>query len=200
MRAKTRDDLGLAITMLDSDRLRQWADKIDTHGDDISADRRFVSEQLRAVAGRIEATVREVGTLREMAGIHPAEPTPPADRPETLEEQLREQAAKGNGDLYAEAADTIAALRAELAEARKERDAAHAHACENSLEERGLRAELAKVAGCDGNCSCAIGSRHSWLVAYSDTRVKLEAAEAALASARAELETEKKRSLKRGNY
>jgi hypothetical protein len=60
LREKTRDDLGLAITMLDSDRLRQWAEKLDTHGSDIShwADRRFVSEQLRAVAGRIEATVR----------------------------------------------------------------------------------------------------------------------------------------------
>lgn len=77
LRKKTRDDLGLAITMLDSDRLRQWADKLDTHGSDIShwGDRRFVSEQLRAVAGRIEATVREVGTLRELAGIHPTDGT-----------------------------------------------------------------------------------------------------------------------------
>lgn len=73
MRPKTRDDLGLALTMLDSDRLRQWAEKLDTYGSDIShwADRRFVSEQLRAVAGRIEDTVREVGTLRELAGIEP---------------------------------------------------------------------------------------------------------------------------------
>jgi hypothetical protein len=73
MRQKTRDDLGLALTMLDSDRLRQWAEKLDTYGSDIShwADRRFVIEQLRAVAGRIEATVREVGTLRGLAGIEP---------------------------------------------------------------------------------------------------------------------------------
>jgi len=80
MRRKTRDDLGLAITMLDSDRLRQWAEKLDTHGSDIShwADRRFVSEQLRAVAGRIEATVAEVGTLRELAMIDPAGATPSA--------------------------------------------------------------------------------------------------------------------------
>lgn len=71
MKPKTRDDLGLALTMLDSDRLRQWAEKIDTHGRDISngSDPRFVSEQLRAIAGRIEATVREVGTLRDMAGV-----------------------------------------------------------------------------------------------------------------------------------
>lgn len=74
LRQKTRGDLGLALTMLDSDRLRQWAEKLDTYGPDIShwADRRFVSEQLRAVAGRIEATVHEVGTLREMAGIDPS--------------------------------------------------------------------------------------------------------------------------------
>lgn len=71
MRRKTREDLGLALTMLDSDRLRQWAGKLDEFGSDVShwADRRFVSEQLRAIAGRIEATVREVGTLRELAGI-----------------------------------------------------------------------------------------------------------------------------------
>ncbi len=71
MRKKTRDDLGLAITMLDSDRLRQWAEKLEIHGNDISAwsSRAFVVEQLRAVAGRIEATVAEVGTLRELAGI-----------------------------------------------------------------------------------------------------------------------------------
>lgn len=74
MPRKTREDLGLAITCLDSDRLRQWAEKLDIHGPDVSnfADRRFVCEQLRAIAGRIEATVAEVGTLREMAGIHPA--------------------------------------------------------------------------------------------------------------------------------
>lgn len=73
MRHKTREDLGLAITFLDSDRLRKWAENLDAYGSDISdwADRRFVSEQLRAVAGRIEATVREVGTLRELAGICP---------------------------------------------------------------------------------------------------------------------------------
>jgi len=152
MRAKTRDDLGLAITMLDSDRLRQWADKIDTHGDDIShwADRRFVSEQLRAVAGRIEATVREVGTLREMAGIHPAEPTPPADRPTApcdgeceseltshghtpcrCDERARAAADRPNtlearlratlDTLDTEAADTLAALRAELEVVKAER-------------------------------------------------------------------------------
>lgn len=80
MRQKTRDDLGLALTMMDSDRLREWAEKLDTHGSDIShwADRRFVSEQLRAVAGRIEATVREVGTLRELAGIEALPPAPEA--------------------------------------------------------------------------------------------------------------------------
>jgi hypothetical protein len=73
MRQRTRADLGLALTMLDSDRLRQWAEKLDTYGSDIShwADRRFVIEQLQAVAGRIEDTVREVGRLRESAGIDP---------------------------------------------------------------------------------------------------------------------------------
>jgi hypothetical protein len=74
LRKRTRDDLGIALTMLDSDRLRQWAEKLDVHGSDIShwADRRFVSEQLRAVAGRIEATVSEVGLLRKLAGINPS--------------------------------------------------------------------------------------------------------------------------------
>ena len=76
LREKTSADLGLALTMLDSDRLRDWAEKFDTYGVDIShwADRRFVSEQLRAVAGRIEDTVREVGTLRKLAGIEPEDP------------------------------------------------------------------------------------------------------------------------------
>lgn len=75
---KTREDLGLALTRLDSDRLREWAERLDTYGPDIShwASRRFVSEQLRAVAGRIEATISEVGTLREMAGIVPNEDKP----------------------------------------------------------------------------------------------------------------------------
>lgn len=55
----------------DANRLRQWAEKLETYGPNISewGDRRFVIEQLRAVAGRIEATVAEVGTLRELARI-----------------------------------------------------------------------------------------------------------------------------------
>jgi hypothetical protein len=75
---KTNADLGLALTMLDSDRLRTWAEKLETHGSDISqwASRAFVVEQLRAVAGRIEATVHEVGTLRELAGIQCADTLP----------------------------------------------------------------------------------------------------------------------------
>ena len=75
LREKSRDDLGLALTMLDSDRLRQWAEKLETHGADVShwADRGFLIEQLKAIAGRIEATVREVGTLRTLANISPDE-------------------------------------------------------------------------------------------------------------------------------
>lgn len=81
MRArKTREDLGLAITSLDSDRLRDWAEKLDTYGPDVThwTSRRYLCEALRAVAGRIEATVAEVGTLRELAGIEPSPVYPTA--------------------------------------------------------------------------------------------------------------------------
>jgi hypothetical protein len=78
--SKTHDDIGLAIDMLDADKLRHYAEKIEIHGSDIShwADRRFVIERLRDIAGRIETTVREVGTLRELAGQNAVDALPRA--------------------------------------------------------------------------------------------------------------------------
>jgi hypothetical protein len=87
MKQETRDDLGLVIDMLDADRLRDWAEKLDIYGNDIShwSDRSFVVKKLRDIAGRLEDTVREVGTLRELAGIQTdgaSEERPAGETPE----------------------------------------------------------------------------------------------------------------------
>lgn len=62
---------GLAIDCLDSDRLRIWAEKLDTHGPDIShwADKQFVITCLRDLADRIDTTVKDVGALRAGTGM-----------------------------------------------------------------------------------------------------------------------------------
>lgn len=58
--------LGLSIDMLDADRLRIWAEKIETHGADIShwSSPVFVVKELRRMADGICAAVKDIGTLR----------------------------------------------------------------------------------------------------------------------------------------
>src|SRR5690348_4708725 len=60
------NDIGLSVDMLDVDRLKSWASLIEIHGNDIShwAQAAFVVSWLREFAGRLDATVRDVGTLR----------------------------------------------------------------------------------------------------------------------------------------
>lgn len=43
---------------------------------------------------------------------------------------------------------------------------------------RALLARCEAAEGCDGNCSCVVMSRHEWQRAYSEERLKHEAAEA----------------------
>jgi outer membrane murein-binding lipoprotein Lpp len=43
---------------------------------------------------------------------------------------------------------------------------------------RALLARCEAAEGCDGNCSCVVMSRHEWQRAYSEERLKREAAEA----------------------
>ena len=71
--------------------------------------------------------------------------------------------------------EALAAKDAEIAALRQERDAAHAHACENSLEERDLRAQvqaqaqtitrlreaLEQIAAHDGERGC-VGDDDTW--------------------------------------
>lgn len=70
--------LGLCIDMLDADRLRQWADNIDTHGADLThwSDPKFVAAECRRIAGSVEQAVRDVGALRAALATRP---TPPVD-------------------------------------------------------------------------------------------------------------------------
>jgi chromosome segregation ATPase len=98
--------------------------------------------------------------------------------------------------------DTIRELRAQLTEARRERDANHAHACELSLEERDLRKalteaqqarddarELLATAAMRINCAGPVHHRidvlRGQLTEYGQkAEAKAEAAEATLASLR----------------
>jgi hypothetical protein len=57
---------------------------------------------------------------------------------------LQDYAAAIEGN-SAEVHEQNARLKGELAEAQRERDAAHAHACESSLEERNLRQQIAEM-------------------------------------------------------
>lgn len=60
------DALGLSVDMLDVDRLKKWADNIETHGPDLThwASPAFVAGWLRGLADRLDTTVREIGILR----------------------------------------------------------------------------------------------------------------------------------------
>lgn len=65
--APPQDDLGLSIDMLYVNRLRRWADLIDTHGADIThwGKVALVVAKLREMADAVEQAVRDIGTLRE---------------------------------------------------------------------------------------------------------------------------------------
>jgi hypothetical protein len=65
------DNLGLSIDMLDVDRLRKWADNIDTYGADLTqwSYPQFISEWLRNHADDVEAAVRDIGTLRASPAV-----------------------------------------------------------------------------------------------------------------------------------
>lgn len=84
------DDLGLSIDMLDADRLRGWADKIEQYGANISywSDPAFVVAWLRAFAGRLDEAVRDIGNLRALAA-------PPTPAPESRSVQRRKAIMRG---------------------------------------------------------------------------------------------------------
>jgi hypothetical protein len=60
------DEIGLSVDMLDVDRLRKWAENVETYGPDLTlwAYPQFVSEWLRGLADRLDTTVRDIGVLR----------------------------------------------------------------------------------------------------------------------------------------
>jgi hypothetical protein len=60
------DAAGLSIDMLDVDRLRTWSHNISTHGSDLTqwSSPPFVAKWLWEFADRVEANVRDVGSLR----------------------------------------------------------------------------------------------------------------------------------------
>lgn len=60
------DDLGLAVDMLDVDRLREWARLLLTHGADIShwASVPHVASKMQILATALEKVIHEIGTLR----------------------------------------------------------------------------------------------------------------------------------------
>lgn len=68
------EDCGLSIDMLDADRLRAWADKVEAHGADIShwASCAFVVAELRRIADGVSRAVDDIGSLRKQAALSPA--------------------------------------------------------------------------------------------------------------------------------
>jgi hypothetical protein len=59
-------DLGLSLDMLDVDRLRKWAENIETYGPDLRewGAGLFIVGKLRDIAEDIETAIKDVGTLR----------------------------------------------------------------------------------------------------------------------------------------
>lgn len=64
---REQDGRGLAIDMLDVDRLREWARLLLVHGPDIShwGSVQFVASKLQIIATCMEHTIRDVGSLRD---------------------------------------------------------------------------------------------------------------------------------------
>lgn len=69
------NDLGLSLDMLDVDRLRTWAEKIETHGPMLThwASPSFLVDRMRDIATRLETAIHEIGALRESATPQNAE-------------------------------------------------------------------------------------------------------------------------------
>jgi hypothetical protein len=78
------DEIGLSVDMLDVDRLRKWAENVETYGPDLTlwAYPQFVSEWLRGLADRLDTTVRDIGVLRATRPrpALPQEPLKDSDR------------------------------------------------------------------------------------------------------------------------
>ena len=75
-------DLGLSFDMIDVDRLRQWALNFDTYGPDLThwTSLGYLPQAMRAIAGKLDQAVREIGTLRRLAAA-PQESQPPTWQP-----------------------------------------------------------------------------------------------------------------------
>ncbi len=105
---------GTKDALLDVDRLRQWADKIETHGPDLMhwASPSFIVVRLREIADRIDQTVREVGQLR--AALEAVE-----SRAHNLQEQVEaERRRPSDAYMIACLEGDREALKRALAEAR----------------------------------------------------------------------------------
>jgi acyl-coenzyme A thioesterase PaaI-like protein len=94
---------------------------------------------------------------------------------QTMNERLREARRTGNDHDYdAVMEGCIDILAAEVRRLREE-NAVYEPAAKNWPA---LLARCEAAEGCDGNCSCVVMSRHEWQRAYSEERLKREAAEA----------------------
>jgi hypothetical protein len=64
------DAVGLSLDMIDADRLRLWANRLEEYGPNITewGSVEFVVQNMRQIANGIETAVRDIGTLRQRTG------------------------------------------------------------------------------------------------------------------------------------
>ena len=139
-----QDDLGLSIDMLDSDRLRQWADNIEVHGGDVTywASMLFLVTKLRELSSSVEQAVRDIGTLRDQRA------TLTADLAQARQENadLQHRLMKLTDYAIPMYQNLVGYLRRSRAEALQARDAALAEAAEMLATARGYSEQSANAA------------------------------------------------------